>query len=146
MLPACGRFCACNKKARAPQRARAEWFAAREPIPPGGLQKEHRRFATTTILFQPIAVYEDFDADSTFAIEWPADLTVMYQSSFFQGYVLNRASGTAMSAPSWGIPNFPTGTFRCSSSAKFRWPGPLSSAVASGIGNAAMRLRSGATS
>ncbi len=62
-----------------------------QPIPAGGLEKEHRHFAKSTVLFQPIAAYEGFDTDSTFAIEWPADLTVKYQSSFSQGYVLNRA-------------------------------------------------------
>jgi hypothetical protein len=42
------------------------------------------------ILFQPIAAYEDVGGES-FMIEWPPDLTVLYQFAFFEGYALNRA-------------------------------------------------------
>lgn len=62
-----------------------------QPIPAAVLKKEHRHFADSVVLFQPIAAYEGMDADSKFVIEWPANLTLMYQTSFLGGYVLNRA-------------------------------------------------------
>jgi AbiTii len=62
-----------------------------QPIPPAVLKKEHRRFAESVVLFQPIASYDDVDGNSKFVIEWPPNLTLLYQSSFFEGYNLNRA-------------------------------------------------------
>jgi hypothetical protein len=63
-----------------------------QPIPPAALRKEHRRFAVSVVLRQPIASYERVDPDGRFVIEWPADLTMVYQGKFFGGdYVLNRA-------------------------------------------------------
>jgi hypothetical protein len=62
-----------------------------QPIPAAVLKKEHRHFASSVVLFQPIAAYEGIDAHSKFAIDWPADLTLMYQTSLIDSYVLNRA-------------------------------------------------------
>src|SRR5712691_12636993 len=66
-----------------------------QPLPPSVLKKEHRHFASTVKLMQPIAAY-DLDRDEKtgkgkFIIEWPPDLTVLYQGKFIQGYALNRA-------------------------------------------------------
>jgi hypothetical protein len=64
-----------------------------QPIPPAMLQKEHRIFAESVELRQPIASYEMSDpgSGSRFMFEWPANLTILYEHSFFQGYALNRA-------------------------------------------------------
>ena len=55
------------------------------------MEKAHRRFAESVELFQPLAAYEGVGDDSQFRIEWPANLTVIYQSSFYQDYNLVRA-------------------------------------------------------
>jgi len=62
-----------------------------QPIPPAMLQERHRRFAESVVLFQPIAAYENISGNSRFVIEWPANLTILYQAAFFRGYALNRA-------------------------------------------------------
>jgi len=63
-----------------------------QPIPPAMLRPEHRRFAESAVLFQPIASYENVDGGHRFMIEWPANLTGLYQAAFFEGsYALNRA-------------------------------------------------------
>ena len=63
-----------------------------QPIPPAMLREQHRHFAEEAILFQPIACYENADPASTMALEWPANLIGVYQSTFFEGrYALNRA-------------------------------------------------------
>jgi hypothetical protein len=62
-----------------------------QPIPPGCLQKEHKCFAESALLLQPIASYEGTDPHATLHLEWPANLTLLYQGRFFEGYVLNRA-------------------------------------------------------
>jgi AbiTii len=63
-----------------------------QPIPPAILQERHRHFAESAILYQPIASYEGVDGASRFVLEWPANLTVLYQGAFFEGrYALNRA-------------------------------------------------------
>ena len=66
-------------------------------MPPSVLKKEHRHFASTVKLTQPIAAY-DIDIDKgkdkgkeKFIIEWPPDLTLLYQRKFIEGYALNRA-------------------------------------------------------
>jgi len=68
-----------------------------QPLPPSVLKKEHRHFASTVKLTQPIAAY-DIDIDKgkdkgkeKFIIEWPPDLTLLYQRKFIEGYALNRA-------------------------------------------------------
>jgi hypothetical protein len=63
-----------------------------QPIPPGALKEEHRAWAESAALNQPIAAYENAPRESNFVLEWPANLTVVYQKTFFNGrYVLNRA-------------------------------------------------------
>lgn len=63
-----------------------------QPIPPGALRQEHRCFAESRVLGQPIAACEQVGADSSLFFDWPANLTVLYQSAFFQHrYHLNRA-------------------------------------------------------
>jgi len=56
------------------------------------LKKEHRHWANEAILRQPIVAYEFTEPQkSNPIIHWPPDLTVMYQTKFFDGYALNRA-------------------------------------------------------
>jgi hypothetical protein len=63
-----------------------------QPLPPSVLEPEHRRFATEVWLTQPIAAYDrEMGQKGTPIIEWPPDLTAMYQSKFIEGYALNRA-------------------------------------------------------
>jgi hypothetical protein len=63
-----------------------------QPIPPAALKPEHRHFAETVVLDQPIAAYEGANAESSMLFKWPANLTVLYQRSFYGGrLVLNRA-------------------------------------------------------
>jgi hypothetical protein len=75
------------------------WGAAlyEQPLPPAVLEEAHRHFALTATLTQPIAAYDvnayrDTGKDKgRYIIEWPADLTLIYQRKFLQGYALNRA-------------------------------------------------------
>ncbi|MDX1923059.1 MAG: hypothetical protein SFW65_08030 [Alphaproteobacteria bacterium] len=64
-----------------------------QPIPAGILKKEHRHFAESAILNQPIAAYEgNNDPKNKCIIEWPGNLVVLYQAKFFDGdLALNRA-------------------------------------------------------
>jgi hypothetical protein len=63
-----------------------------QPIAPAMLREEHRRFAEWVVLLQPIASYEIADATkSRFSVAWPANLTLLYERTFFEGYALNRA-------------------------------------------------------
>lgn len=63
-----------------------------QPIPSAALQEKHRHFAESVELRQPIASYENAEASSKYMFEWPANLTVIYQTAFFERrYALNRA-------------------------------------------------------
>uniref|UniRef100_UPI0039B8CC54 AbiTii domain-containing protein n=1 Tax=Albidovulum sp. TaxID=1872424 RepID=UPI0039B8CC54 len=63
-----------------------------QPLPSAVLEPDHRRFAETADLVQPIAAYEEISSDSNLQIAWSANLTLKYQSVFFGGnYALNRA-------------------------------------------------------
>lgn len=63
-----------------------------QPIPPAGMDAEHRHFALTAVLTQPIAAFEEMKADEERVIPWPADMVVFYQNKFFNGdFTLNRA-------------------------------------------------------
>jgi hypothetical protein len=63
-----------------------------QPIPAAMLQEQHRRFAESDVLLQPIAAYENIRGGSRIVVEWPANLTILYQAEFFEGdYALNRA-------------------------------------------------------
>ena len=66
-----------------------------QPIPSAILKEEHRHFAESVKLTEPIAAYEELrkkDGAGKAVIEWPANLTTQYQASFFEGrYALNRA-------------------------------------------------------
>ena len=63
-----------------------------QPIPSAMLKDEHRHFAERAKLTQAIAAYEGAKPDDNLTIPWPANLTAMYQSKFFQGdMALNRA-------------------------------------------------------
>jgi hypothetical protein len=56
------------------------------------LKPEHRHFATEVLLAQPIAAYDvPVGKRSTPILEWPPNLTAIYQTKFFEGYTLNRA-------------------------------------------------------
>jgi AbiTii len=65
-----------------------------QPLQSSVMNKEHRHFATTATLTQPIISYEgtkDASEPSKFVIPWPADLTVRYQTKFIEDFTLNRA-------------------------------------------------------
>lgn len=63
-----------------------------QPIPSGVLKQEHRHFAETALLTQPVVAYEAQDPTKNAIIPWPANLVVMYQDKFFDGdMALNRA-------------------------------------------------------
>ena len=64
-----------------------------QPIPAMLMDEEHRHWATTARLAQPISGYETLadKGSDTLAIAWPADLVSYYQERFFEGRVLNRA-------------------------------------------------------
>ncbi len=72
---------------------------ADQPLPPAMLKEEHRHFAETVKLVEPIAEYQELrnksdksDKGGRAVVEWPANLTAIYQKSFFEGrYALNRA-------------------------------------------------------
>jgi len=56
------------------------------------LKLQHRHFAESVVLWQPIASYENVGVDSCLKLEWPANLTGLYQAAFFEGTrALNRA-------------------------------------------------------
>lgn len=63
-----------------------------QPIPPAALKKEHRHFAQNAKLIQPLAAYEAIKPNENLSLPWPPNLTVLYQSAFFEGTMtLNRA-------------------------------------------------------
>jgi hypothetical protein len=70
-----------------------------QPIPSFRLQDEHRHWAEEAVLSQPISAYESFvhitEGDprekENVAITWPANLTSLYQQSFYDHFVLSRA-------------------------------------------------------
>ena len=62
-----------------------------QPLPRYILDPEHREFASSVKLHQPIAAYENNDHEKRSVIEWPQDLVVKYQSQFYEGMALNRA-------------------------------------------------------
>lgn len=66
-----------------------------QPLPALVLQAQHEWWATTAFLNEPVSAYErlanDPEKDGCATVNWPADLTAMYQTKFFEGYVLNRA-------------------------------------------------------
>jgi AbiTii-like protein len=69
-----------------------------QPLPSFLLKQEHRHWAETITLREPIAAYEGLivrEADSKLKenpiVEWPANLTAIYQDKFLRGYTLNRA-------------------------------------------------------
>lgn len=67
---------------------------ANQPLPSVVMTAEHRWWATTAYAAQGVAAYEGMiakDASGFAAMSWPADLVLKYQSSFFDGYALNRA-------------------------------------------------------
>jgi hypothetical protein len=62
-----------------------------QPLPAGVLHEKHRHFAESVKLMQPIVAYDTPATATHFVLEWPPDLTAMYQRRFVQHYVLNRA-------------------------------------------------------
>jgi hypothetical protein len=65
-----------------------------QPIPPSILDPDLQCFATTLSLRQPVASYEatvNQGGDKSIRMEWPADLTLMYQEKIIDGWALNRA-------------------------------------------------------
>lgn len=64
-----------------------------QPLASMVLKEEHRHFAERAFLREPANAYENLrdDAGAGYKIEWPANLVLMYQSKFFEGYALNRA-------------------------------------------------------
>lgn len=67
------------------------------PIPSAALKKEHRHWAETARLTQPIAAFDDLlktagtDGEGTFSIPWPDNLTLFYQSKLIQQQALISA-------------------------------------------------------
>jgi hypothetical protein len=59
------------------------------------MEEEHRHWATTAYLTQPISAYESLsnkDSSDSLAIPWPADVVAYYQQTFFGEHsTLNRA-------------------------------------------------------
>jgi hypothetical protein len=66
-----------------------------QPLASHVLNDEHRHWAERSNLGQPLASYELLlkggDHDGHLKIEWPANLTTLYQTKFMDRYVLNRA-------------------------------------------------------
>lgn len=62
-----------------------------QPLPTHVLKEEHRHFAQGVALRQPIAAYEGANFNENSMIPWPADLVLLYQGKFMEGYALNRA-------------------------------------------------------
>ncbi len=63
-----------------------------QPIPSAMLKEEHRHFAETALLTQPLVAYESADPTKSAQIPWSANLVGLYQSTFFEGdMALNRA-------------------------------------------------------
>jgi hypothetical protein len=66
-----------------------------QPLQSSIMEHQHRHFATTARLTQPIISYEGTKDGSkgNYAIPWPQDLTVKYQQKFLKDsdFVLNRA-------------------------------------------------------
>lgn len=65
-----------------------------QPLPSLVLKEQHRWWAETAYLMEPISSYETVPGKNTggsVRLEWPADMVAHYQSKFFQGWTLNRA-------------------------------------------------------
>ena len=64
-----------------------------QPLASFILKKEHRVFAEKAFLSEPASAYENLkdEGGEGYRIEWPGNLVALYQSSFFDGYALNRA-------------------------------------------------------
>ncbi|HEV2901126.1 MAG TPA: hypothetical protein VGX71_25455 [Pseudaminobacter sp.] len=62
-----------------------------QPLAPALMRPEHRHFATSIRLRQPIASYDGRQGDKTAILQWPADIVGLYQSTFIEGWALNRA-------------------------------------------------------
>jgi hypothetical protein len=64
-----------------------------QPLASAVLAKEHRHFAETVYLREPASAYEGLkdEGDGGYRVEWPGNLVLKYQSSFIEGYALNRA-------------------------------------------------------
>jgi hypothetical protein len=70
-----------------------------QPLPSYQLRDEHRRWAEEAVLRQPISAYESFvnikegdpQEKDNITIPWPANLTSLYQESFYKQFVLSRA-------------------------------------------------------
>jgi len=64
-----------------------------QPLASLVLDEDHRHFAESVFLRDPVSAYENVkdDGDGRYRVEWPANLVLKYQSSFFEGYALNRA-------------------------------------------------------
>jgi AbiTii len=62
-----------------------------QPLSPHVLDEEHRGWATTAFLQQPIAAYQDELMLKGGRIDWPPMLTALYQTKYMDHMVLNRA-------------------------------------------------------
>lgn len=67
-----------------------------QPLQSYVMKKEHQHFAEEARLVQPLASYEPLlqqpgKDKGTLGLDWPANLTAMYQNKFIEGYALNRA-------------------------------------------------------
>lgn len=62
-----------------------------QPLSAHVLKEEHRDWATTAFLVQPIAAYEIESTLKGGRIDWPPVLIAIYQTEYIEGMVLNRA-------------------------------------------------------
>ena len=73
-----------------------------QPLNPYVLAEEHRHFAMTAFLMQPVAAYDrgktPAEKKERFVIPWPPALTTKYQKKFIKDYVLDRAHQQVPSA------------------------------------------------
>src|SRR6266699_1825194 len=60
------------------------------PLPSLILDEQHRRWAETAMLTQPVAVY-DSSGGKNALIYWPTNLVTFYQTKFIEGYALVSA-------------------------------------------------------
>jgi hypothetical protein len=65
---------------------------ADQPIPASALKEQHRDWASTAYMGQPLVAYETAvtakDKHDDLIVEWPADLVAIYSSTFFEGDLL----------------------------------------------------------
>ncbi|MFS8044233.1 hypothetical protein [Rhizobium sp. BR 314] len=62
-----------------------------QPLAASVMKPEHQHWASEVKLLHPIAAYEVDQTGMKAVLPWPQDLVTLYQTQFFEGWVLNRA-------------------------------------------------------